>query len=39
MALVKHRSVSGDEVRTGFAKVIALAGIGKAPAKRARKAA
>jgi hypothetical protein len=34
-----YSSVSGDEVRTGLAKVLALAGIGKAPAKRTRKAA
>ena len=33
-----YSSVSGDEVRNGLAKVIALAGIGKAPANRTRKA-
>jgi integrase len=33
-----YSSVSGDEVRTGLAKVLALAGIGKAPANETRKA-
>jgi hypothetical protein len=33
-----YSSVSGDEVRNGLAKVIALAGIGKEPANRTRQA-
>jgi hypothetical protein len=34
-----YSSVSGDEVRSGLAKVIALAGIAKRPANRASEAA
>lgn len=33
-----YSSVSGNEVRTGLAKVLALAGIAKAPANETRKA-
>jgi hypothetical protein len=33
-----YSSVSGDEVRTGLAKVLALAGIAKAPPIQTRKA-
>ena len=33
-----YSSVSGDEVRTGLAKVIALAGITRAPTVAPRKA-